>query len=116
MVKARTLEAQAARKFTEPWSGQFLNLPKNSIKKKKTTNNIISWNKEFLKSQTDINLKIKLFLVGWISFICHVALCLSHLAMSQWKHHSMDQLWSLGPRLETTDIYYLVKPESDGEF
>ena len=35
MVSGRILEAQAARKFTEPWSGQFFNLPKCSIKKKK---------------------------------------------------------------------------------
>ena len=35
MVSRRIVEAQAARKFTEPWSGQFFNLPKCSIKKKK---------------------------------------------------------------------------------
>lgn len=61
MINGRTLKAQAARKFTEPWSGQFFNLPKYSIKKKKRLSVTLSHETEFQKSQTDINLRIILF-------------------------------------------------------
>lgn len=60
MASGRALEPQEAKKLTEPWPSQILNLPNNSIKKKKKKRlpvTIILWNKEFQRSQTDITLE-----------------------------------------------------------